>query len=332
MVLNRDALPATSGFATFLRAQRGTLDDLRPGLVAVAGVPYDFSTTSRLGSRFAPHACRKASLIYQFYEQWGTSVDINTREKVNPDLIRTKLRDMGDITVFSIEWEKTEVSLRQHMYEIVRRGAVPVIIGGDHFITYSLVSGFKDAVVAGGGKRIGYIQISSQLDLGDQDPVWGGVWRGATARRVMDSGAVDTDNMVWVGANGYVRTEQWDLAQELGLKVFTLKDIREQGIASVVQQAAEIAGDGCDSIYLSVDFDALDGGYVAATGAPSFDGISGVDLTRAVDILARSNVGALDICGLNPIVEAKGQGETGQRLGVGLVMRFVHPRITDEDG
>ena len=332
MALKKDALPATSGIATFLRARRGTLDDLSQGMVAVAGVPYDFSTTSRLGSRFAPHACRKASLIYQSYEQGGATVDINTREILSSELVREKLRDMGDITVFSIEWEKTEVSLRQHMYEIVRRGASPVIIGGDHFITYSLVSGFKDAVVAGGGKRVGYIQISSQLDLGDEDPVWGRVWRGATARRVMDSGAADTANMVWVGVNGYVRAEQWELAQELGLKVFTLNDIREQGIASVVQQAAAIAGDGCDSIYLSVDFDALDGGYVATTGAPSFDGISGVQLSKAMDILASSKVGALDLCGLNPVVEAKGQGETGQRLGVELVMRFVSSRIKDERG
>ncbi len=329
MPLRKDPLPRTAGILTFVRASVATRDDLEEGMVAVAGVPYDMSTSSRIGARFGPRAYRETSNYYAPHLEGRGSgaVEINSREKVTPRLVREKLRDLGDLTVYAIEWEKNQASLRESMYQIARTKALPVIMGGDHFITYPLVQGFKDAVLEGGGSKVGYIQFSSQLDLGDEDPVWGRVWRGATARRIIDGEMVDTKNMVWVGTNGYIRTEQWELAQELGLNVFTLADVRSQGIAAVARQAAEIAGDGCDSIYLSVDLDVLDGGYVAGTAAPSFDGMRNIDLWEAMDALTQTKVGALDLCGLNPIIEVDGLGKTGQRFGVHLILRFIYPRI-----
>ena len=328
MPLRKDPLPRTAGIMTFARAPRGELDDLKKGMIAVAGVPYDFSGPSRLGAKFGPWRFRETSNAQgsAAYDNGGT-FDIDTRKRISPALLHERLRDLGDITIYPIQWEQTEETLRAATYEIAKRGALPIILGGDHHITYSLVQGYKDAVIEGGGKKVGYIQFSSQLDLGDEDPVWGRVWRGATARRIIDGGMADTRNMVWVGTNGYVRSEQWELAQELDLKVFTLDDIRRDGIASVTRQAVEIAGDDCDSIYLSVDYDVLDGGYVAQTGTPALDGITNVDLTAAIDVLTDSKVGAMDLCGLNPFIESQAQGETGQRLGALLVLRFIYPRI-----
>ena len=331
MPLRKDPLPRTSGIMTFATAPRGELDDLEKGMVAVAGVPYDFSGPSRLGAKFGPWRLRETSNAQGAAALGGGgTIDIDTRKNVDPTRLHERLRDLGDILIYPIQWEQSEETLREAMYQIATRGALPIILGGDHYITYSLVQGFKDAVIEGGGKKVGYIQFSSQLDLGDEDPVWGRVWRGATARRIIDGGMADTRNMVWVGTNGYVRSEQWELAQELGLTVFTLDDIRRDGIASVTQQAIEIAGDDCDSIYLSVDFDVLDGGYVAQTATPAFDGITNVDLTVAIDVLTESKVGAMDLCGLNPFIEAQAQGETGQRFGAILVMRFIYPRIMSE--
>ena len=329
MSLRKDVLPRTAGILTFVRASTARVEDLKPGMVAVAGVPYDMSTTGRIGARFGPRAYRETSNYYARHVegQGSGGLEIDSRERVVPELVREKLRDMGDLSIYPIEWDKTQASLRESMYQIARRGALPVMLGGDHFITYPLVQGFKDAVMERGGRKIGYIQFSSQLDLGDEDPVMGRVWRGATARRIIDGGMVDTGNMVWVGTNGYVRAEQWDLAQEFGVKIFTIADIRRQGIVAVAEEAAEIAGDGCDAIYLAVDLDVLDGGYVAMTAAPSFDGMRNIDLWKAMDVLTRSKVGAMDLCGLNPVIEIEGQGKTGQRFGVHLVLRFIYPRI-----
>ena len=324
MTLSQSSLLRIPGISTFLRAPQGGLEDLTEGMIAVAGVSYDLSCTSRIGARFAPRAIRQESDYYGGYFSGGDLVEITTGQRMrSPKTV--KVIDLGDLNVYPVEWDKTAAALRESMHQIARTGALPIILGGDHFITYPLVQGFADAVIEGGGKKVGYIQFSSQLDLGDRDPVWGSVWRGATARRIMDSGAVDNKNMVWVGTHGYIRSAQWELAQELGLNVFTLDDIRRQGIASVAKQAAEIAGDGCDSVYLSIDYDVMDGGYVAMTAAPLFDGITNVELLKAMDVLRRTKVGAMDLVGINPTVEMV--SATGQRFAAWLVVRFISENV-----
>jgi agmatinase len=313
-----------AGIMSFMRAPQGDVEDLEEGMIAIAGVTYDLSCTSRIGARFAPRAIRDTSAYYGGYLSRGEMVEITTGQRMkSPEGV--KVIDLGDLNVYPVDWDQTAAALRDSMHQIAGTGALPVILGGDHFITYPLVEGFKDAVAGSGDKKIGYIQFSSQLDLGEQDPVWGRVWRGATARRILDGGTVDSKNMVWVGTNGYIRTDQWELAQELGLSVFTLADIRREGIVRIAQRAAEIAGDGCDAVYLSVDFDVLDGGYVAMTGAPTFDGITNVELLKAIDVLRRTKVGALDLVGMNPTVEMS--GATGQRFAVWLVVRFMSEKV-----
>ena len=83
----------------------------------------------------------------------------------------------------------------------------------------------------------------------------------------------------------------------------------------------EVAGDGCDSVYVSIDFDVMDGGIVAATADPCFDGLTNVELLKAVDILRRKKAGALDLVGMNPTVNML--SATGPRLGAWIVIRFL---------
>ena len=309
MPLRKDPLPRISGIMTFMRAPVGRLEDLKEGMVAVAGVFYDLSSTARVGSRFATITVRETSGYYPY--------------------VGDRMVDLGNLNVTHLDWPKTSSDLRQQMYQIARLGATPVILGGDHFITCPLVEGFLDAVTERGGKKIGYIQFSSQLDLGEEDPLWGKVWRGATAKRILDSGAVAPSNMVWVGVNGYVPQDQLAMVEELDLNVFTLSDIRKDGIEPVTERALELAGEGCDAVYVSVDVNAVDGVLVPGVDAPSFRGVRNIDLLKAADILAESKAGALDLVGFNPLIESGGQNETGERFGSLLINRFMTPRIKE---
>ena len=321
------ALPRTSGILTFMRAPFGTLDDLREGTVAIVGVNYDQSSTARIGSRFAPYILREASLSYTDLFEGGEVVDSHSGRRVRYS--GGNLLDLGDLDVFPVHAAKNERALRQQSYEIARRGATAVFLGGDHFITYPLVLGYQDAVRERGGGSIGYIQLSSQLDLGDEDPIFGKVWRGATAKSILDSGAVAPKNMVWVGVHGYVPQPQLALIDEFDLKVFTLADVRRDGIENVARRAVELAGEGCDAIYVSVDCNSVDGVYAPGVDAPSFRGLRNVDLLKVADILATSNPGALDLVGCNPMIEHANRGKTGEHVGVGLILRFIAPRMMD---
>ena len=139
-----------------------------------------------------------------------------------------------------------------------------------------------------GGGSVGYIQFSSRLDLGARDPVWGDVWRGATARRLLDSETVRPENMVFIGANGYVPLEQWQMAERLPAAVITAEQVRSRGIPDVISEALERASHNCSGVFVGIDIDVMDGGYVAMTGAPRFDGLRNVDLFEAMPLLARA--------------------------------------------
>ena len=294
-------------------------------MVAVFGVPYESSSPTKLGPQDAPRAYRETSNYYQHHTNpAAANIEVNTREKFQNELFYRKLRDIGDLQVAHHDWALTEDWISDAVHEITSRGAVPVGLGGDHFVTYGLIQGYRKAVAGG---NIGYIQFSSRLDLGGADPVWGEVWRGATVRRIIDSGIVRPENVVWVGTNGYVRLEEWERAKAVSDNIFTVEDVQREGIETITAKALEIAGEGCDAIYASVDIDVVDGGYVAMTGAPQLDGLRNVDVWNAMDVLAAGKVGAMDLCGLNPLVETMSLGKTGQRFGTHLVLRYAHPMV-----
>ncbi|MBI4337985.1 MAG: agmatinase family protein [Chloroflexi bacterium] len=324
MPLNRDPLPAFAGILTMLRAPKAEVEDLKEGMVAILGVPYDLSTTGRIGARFGPRSMRETATYYASHIERGDLIEVTTGQVlVAPKELR--LVDLGDLNVYPVDWPKTEAALREAIARILERGAFPVVLGGDHFISYPLTLGLHDAILRRGGRRIGYIQVSNRLDLGQEDPLWGRVWTGATARRVLESGAVDPRNMVWLGAHGYVPLEQLETARELDLRVFTLGDMRRGGIRAVARQAVEVASQGCDAVYLSLDMGVVNGSYAAGTAAPSFDGLRDVELLEVMDELAQSPIGALDIVGVNPTVEFV--YHTTQRLAVTALIRFIAPRV-----
>jgi agmatinase len=320
----RPPLPGFAGKSTFLRAPQGDLEDIKEGDVVVVGVSYDLSTTARVGARWAPMRIRTDSRAFSRLCHGGRVIEITTGEVLEA-ADGSKIMDLGDLNVYPKDWPKTETALKSQMYEISRRGALPLVLGGDHFITYPLVSGYADALRERSAKKVGYIQFSGNLDLGDHDPIWGNTWRGATARRIMESKAVDVQNMVWVGVKGYQAVTEVELARKLGLRLFTLKDIRDMGIQRVTEEAIEVAGAGCDAIYTSIDYDILDGGMMPGTATTSFQGIRNVDLLNAMDIIGNSKVKALDIVGVNPQIELR--AETAQRFGAWLAARFVWPHI-----
>ena len=69
----------------------------------------------------------------------------------------------------------------------------------------------------------------------------------------------------------------------------------------------------------------MDGGNTPGAAATHFQGITNTELLRAVDMLGRGSVGAMDIVGANPLLELL--SETAERFGAWLVFRFLWPHV-----
>jgi agmatinase len=305
-VYTRDVQPVWSGIPTFLRAPYVDFDEVQPGSVAVAGVPWDATCGSRPGTRYGPRGIREASLHVAYELQSagpGGLVDIATGDPIRlPD--PRKLVDVGDFNTYPADLERSTQSIRDGMYHLTERGAFPIALGGDHYVTYPLCRGFAEAACSRGARKIGYIQIDHHLDLHDRNLVWGTHWHGSNSRRVSELEMIDPTNMCWIGPTGFVRTEQYAYIRKAGLNVFTMKSIREMGIAEVTRRALEAASRGTDAVYVTIDIDSIDVSYAPGTGGTSTDGLTALEFLEVCTILGEApNVGAVDLVEVDSTVD-----------------------------
>jgi agmatinase len=321
-VYERDLLPSFAGVNTFARMPEATLEALRAGLVAVAGVAHDGTSSSRQGVRQGPKGIREASVdfTYDLYASTSKALIHVETGRILRLPAESKLVDLGDLPVYPMDLVRTLDACRQAAAAIVGRGAFPVILGGDHYITFPLVQG----VVSAAGGRVGLIQLSTQLDLADRDAVWGREWHGATIRRLVESGAIEPRNVAFIGTHGYVTYPEWEFARALAMTVITADEARAAGSRATAERALAAAGAGCDAVYLSLDIDVVDSGYASGTGDVLVGGLTPAEVLALMRELSQaSQIAAMDVVEVAPGLDQRGRSE---RLAAEAIIELIGPR------
>ncbi len=327
MPYQRNPLPPFAGIATFFRAPLADFKDLGSGMFAVLGAPNDSTLGSRQGTRYGPRGIREGSIGPISYLQAGpekalTHIASGTLIRLAPG---TPLVDLGDLNVYPNDMARTVDSFRRGAAAVAESGAVPILLGGDHYVTYPLFLGFMEGLLSRGARRLGYIQFDNHLDLQDDNRIWGKHFHGSQARRISELSAILPRNMVWIGASGYTGREQVEWLRRSGGTLFTPTEIRRQGIDRVVEQALEIASNGTDAIYVSLDIDVVNGGASPGTGSVVTDGLSPAELFRAMRLLAQSGrVGALDVTEVAPSLDPSGRTI---QIAASAIIELISPRV-----
>lgn len=261
--------------------------DARKPDVAVIGAPWDDGTTFRPGARFGPRALRADA-----YQPGNHHLDLGVVVADHLDVI-----DYGDAICPPGMWEPTFAAIRHRVHEVASRGIVPVVLGGDHSITYPSAAG----VAAAATGALGMVHFDAHADTADE--IHGNpASHGTPMRRLIESGAIAGRNFVQVGLRGYwPRPEVFDWMHEHGLRWHRMEEIWQRGVTAVVDTAIGEALDGADAIYLSVDIDVLDPGYAPGTGTPEPGGMTPADLLRAVRRIAMETpLVAMDVVEVSP--------------------------------
>ncbi len=307
----RDPLPSYAGPRTFLRCRYAEFEDLKSGMVAVVGVPWDTTLGSRPGTRYGPQAIRDSSMHIHYYMTTSPTnelVDINTGE-VYSQRTGAGLVDLGDLNVYPSDVQKTARSIHDGVAAIVGAGAFPVVLGGDHYITFPSFTGFAAAAGKTGAKRIGYVQFDAHFDLAPDNPIFGKHFHGSNARLAMESGLAKPENFVWIGVRGYVRKEQYEFVKSSGASFLSFQDVRRMGIRRAVEEGLARAGEGVDLLYVTIDIDVVDPTLAPGTGAINFGGITPMELLEAVELLKEAPVGAVDLVEVAPQWDPSGVTE-----------------------
>jgi agmatinase len=279
------------GLATFMQVPLVTepeqLDEQRPD-VAIVGAPWDGSTTNRPGARFGPRALRAAAYNPSTYH-----LDLQVEIFNELDVV-----DYGDAICPHGMTELSHAAIRTRVGEVASRGIVPVVLGGDHSITWPAASAVAEAV---GWGKLGIVHFDAHADTADS--IEGNLAsHGTPMRRLIESGAVLGRNFVQVGLRGYwPPAHVFDWMREQGMRWHMMQEIWERGIAAVLDDAVVEALDGCEAMYVSVDIDVLDPGFAPGTGTPEPGGMQPADLLRAMRRLAlETPVVALDVVEVAP--------------------------------
>jgi agmatinase len=281
-------LPAYLGSTTFqklpLLTDAAALAARRPDAV-ILGAPLDDGVSHRPGARFGPRAIRAASYH---------SGDIHSLQTGVDPFDWLDVVDGGDIPVLPGRLEHGHQVIRARVAEVAGTGAIPIVLGGDHSITYPSAGAVAAAVSP---RRLGIVHFDAHADTGDN--TWGNLLsHGTPMRRLIESGAVAGRNFVQVGLRGYwppAETLAWMREHEMRWHLMT--EIETRGAEAVVADAITEALDGPEVIYLSVDIDVIDPGMAPGTGTPEPGGLLTRELLRAI----RQVVAAVDLVGMDVV-------------------------------
>jgi agmatinase len=238
--------------------------------VAIVGAPTDDLVSDRPGTRFAPRAIRAASCPPGPHLAAG----IDAFEAL-------KIVDFGDAPVIPADAERSHSAIEETVHQVLAADAVPVVLGGDHSITEPKVNACS--AVHG---PIGLVHFDTHTDTGTE--VFG-VKRshGTPMYRLVEAGWIDPKRYVQIGLRGYWPGEpEFAWQREQGITSFFMHDVREQGVAALVDRTLETVGEG--PVFLTVDVDVLDPAFAPGTGTPEPGGMTPGELLPSVRRIAES--------------------------------------------
>ena len=266
-----------SARSTFVGIPSGTVDDAEPGRVVVLGAPFDWGTTHRPGARFGPRFIRESDYLAH------DGIRPHLETGIDPlDVLRAI--DVGDVEVVPGYVEESIERIRSAVTAVARAGAVPVVLGGDHTVTFPNAGGVAD--VHGHGE-VALIHFDAHADTGETH--FGMLHgHGTPMRRLIESGAVPGNRFVQIGLRGYwPRPPVVEWMREQGMRSFFMSDIGERGLDAVVDEAVAHAAQDVKGVFVSVDIDVVDPGAAPGTGTPEPGGLSGRQLLDTVRRIGR---------------------------------------------
>lgn len=271
---------------------------------AILGFPWDAMCISRTGTNYGPRAIRDASDQFSFYNA-STGVDLNDHYS---------FADCGDVPVVPGSAVATMNRAEAMVSEILKGGAMPVTVGGDHSITIACVRAFAKAY-----KKPGLVLVDTHFDTALEV---GGetLSHCCPITRAVDAG-FDPKRIAIVGTGGWMNPKS-ELAyiKKQGITLFTIEDIWSEGAKAIARKAAAVAGKGADGVYVTYDIDAIDAAYAPGTGVPTPGGMNSREALTMAYELGRMGISGFDLVEVSPSWDHDG---ITSRLAVRLVLEAL---------
>lgn len=236
--------------------------------VAIVGAPVDDLVSDRPGTRFGPRAIRAASC--------PPGPHLEARIDWSEAL---RVVDYGDAPIVPADAARSHAAIEATVAEVLRAGALPVVLGGDHSIAEPDIR----ACAASFG-AVGLVHFDTHTDTGTE--VFGvELSHGTPMYRLVEAGHVAPERYVQIGLRGYWPGEpEFAWQEKQGIRSFFMHDVRDLGIEEIVGRTVGVVGNG--PVFLSVDVDVLDPAFAPGTGTPEPGGMTSLELLWACRTIA----------------------------------------------
>jgi arginase len=281
-----------------------------PRKIRVIGVPLDLGQTRR-GVDMGCSAVRVAGLEARL-EQLGHKVE--DAGNIPVTMAETKANFGAANAKYLKEITQTCTKVAELVVKTLEAGKVPLALGGDHSIAVGTVSGVSE-FYRRQNQAVGLLWIDAHSDINTPDSspsgnVHGmplaaimGLWPSELANIYGYSPKVRPENCVLVGVRDIDAIEKENI-RRAGIEVFTMRDIDERGMRSVMEEALRMAGRGTAGYHVSLDMDWIDPEDAPGVGTPVRGGATYREAHLAMEIIAdHGRMTSFEIVEVNPVID-----------------------------
>ncbi|MBU1744197.1 MAG: agmatinase [Proteobacteria bacterium] len=240
----------------------------------VIPVPYDLTSTYQSGSRRGPGAILEASGNMELYD-----------EELRKETYRSGIHTLPPLESDARGPAEMVDSVRRTISRVAADGKIPVMLGGEHSISFGAVQAMKEIY-----PEITVLQLDAHADL--RDSYQGTPYSHASvARRI-----TGVCPLIQAGIRS-LSVEEAEFMEEGRVRTHTADFILDGGA-----WWETICGDLHGDLYLTVDLDVLDPAVMPSTGTPEPGGLAWRDLLRLVrEAAKRCRIRGFDVVELAPI-------------------------------
>lgn len=284
----------------------------RPSVVEIIGAPLDLGCNLR-GANIAPATVRIAGLSEKLAQLGIRAIDtgdvaVPLRETLPPQAAAEHyLSVIADVCD----------TLSARVENALRIGHFPLVLGGDHSIAIGTIRGSGGYFHQHGG-ALGLIWIDAHADMNTPATTPSGNIHGMPLASVLGLGherlsqqssgfRLRPENVALVGIRNLDEGEK-RFVRETGIHYYTIADIDQRGMFSVISEAMDRLEKSCSAIHLSFDLDAVDPLWAPGVSTPVTGGLTYREAHLALEVVAaRGLLRSMELVELNPMYDSSHQ-------------------------
>ncbi|MFW6003128.1 MAG: arginase [Halanaeroarchaeum sp.] len=280
--------------------------------VRIIGAPTDYGANRR-GVDMGPSAIRYAGLDRQVRAAGADCVDIGD---VRAPLMEERENATGVNARHVDAVRDVSVRLADEVAAAIADGEVPLVLGGDHSVAIGSMAGSARSAPTG----VVWFDAHGDFNTPTTSPSGNVHGMPLAAALGLDEFAemdwttadgLSEENVALVGLRDLDENER-DAIRASDVTAYTMSDIDERGLTTVVQDALAVAADGVEGIHVSLDLDWLDPNEAPGVGTPVRGGVTYREAHAAMELLADLDrrydvLRSLELVEVNPILDERNQ-------------------------